>query len=195
MENEEILEKLKAPFETVGADGKTYPDHKWKMQTNGGVCVPYIDSVQVVNRLNDVLGIDGWGNTLIEMSGKGLICEITATIGDKEVTKSNIGVETSIEAQKGQASDALKRAAVNFGVGAYLKDVGSVFMKTTKVGNKTYPVTDKGIALKTGDALSSYINMKNPFRAKLTEIYRSISEADQKLIEKEFTAIWKVLTK
>lgn len=195
--NKSIAEQLAAPFETIGADGKIYPAHKWKGNTYKGdkvLCVSYIDARQAINRLNQVLGVDGWSNNLIEMSGKGLICELILSIDGKEVSKSNVGVESDYAKEKGQASDAIKRACVNFGVGAYLYEMQPVALKWTKVNGKKYPTTDKGQALITGDDLTSYINMLNPFRQKLSEIYMSIPEKDRPQIDQEFKKIWKVLT-
>jgi recombination DNA repair RAD52 pathway protein len=197
-ESTTIQQQLTAPFTMIGVDKKEYPSHKWKPQVCNNIqaiCVPYIDARQVSERLNNVLGIDGWSNTLIETTGKGMICELTAIIEGKEVTKSNIGVESDYAKEKGQASDALKRAAVNFGIGAYLYNIEPLTLKTVSVKGKNYPATDKGEALITGDALTSYINMLNPLRAKLIEIYRSLTKEDQKSIEPEFIKIWETLTK
>ena len=192
-----IAERLAAPFETLGADGKMYPAHKWRVQSlkgEGVTCIPYIDARQVVSRLNDALGIEGWSNNLIEMSGKGLICEIIIVIEGNKISKSNVGTETNVEKEKGQASDALKRAAANFGVGAYLYEMQPVKLKDVRLNGKKYPATESGTALKTGDEITSYINMLNPFRQKLSEIYLSIPESERPKIDKEFKTIWKLLT-
>lgn len=194
----EIYQKLNAPFETTGVDGQTYSAHKWKPQVINNleaICVPYIDSRQVIDRLNEVLGVDGWSNTLVEMSGEGLICELTIIVDGKEITKSNIGVKSEYAAEKGQASDALKRAATNFGIGAYLYNMEPVKLKSVVVKGKKYAATEKGEPLMTGDALTSYINMINPLRAKLTEIYKSLDKETQKNVEPQFKKIWEVLTK
>ena len=192
----DIEAKLAAPFMILGADKKMYPNHKWKPNTwikGGVICVPYIDARQVIERLNDVLGIDGWSNNLIEMSGKGLICELNLMIDGKEISKSNVGTESSFAKEKGQASDAIKRAAVNFGIGLYLYEMQPVTLKTSGSGKDKHPITEKGVVLKTGEDLSSYINMMNPLRQKLSEIYRSISKENKPKIEKEIKKIWELL--
>ena len=43
------------------------------------------------------------------------------------VTKSDCGTETDVEAEKGQASDAFKRAGVMFGIGRDLYDLGDFY--------------------------------------------------------------------
>ena len=193
MENtNEIFKKLAAPFTVTGPDGVEYPDNKWKMQTNGGVCVPYIDSRQVSQRLNEVLGITGWKDALIETSGKYIICELTIIIEGENITRSDVGTLSKIESEKGQASDALKRSAVKFGIGVYLYQMQPVTLKTVRDG-KIYPATDKGVALKDGAALSSYINQKHPLRAKFTEIYNSLDQVKKDSLDTQFKEIWEAL--
>ena len=190
MSNNETLHQLQAPFTAIGADGQVYPAHKWKVQTTKGgvaVCVPYLDANQVINRLNEVFGLDGWSNTLIETSDSGMICEITAIVGGKEVTKSNVGTPSEYEKQKGQASDAIKRAARNFGIGAYLNDIENVTLKLSG----RFAADGKGNALRTGAELTSYINQLHPLRAKLSEIYRAVGKSAG--LDNEFQKIWEAL--
>ncbi len=183
---EQIMAELAAPFTIIGADGKIYPAVKWYQQTNKGICVPYIDARQVTQRLNDVLGIDGWSNTFIETTSSGLICELSLIINGVQITKSNVGTKSNIAAEKGQASDALKRAAVAFGIGAYIYEMAPVQMQVN--GGKL--VTEKGEPLDTPDKLSSYINMKNPYKAKLSEVFKSLSKDKQTELNALFNEIW-----
>lgn len=194
-QTKEIFKRLTAPFTIVGSDGKIYHDHKWKMQSKNGLCVPYITSAQVSQRLNDVLGFDGWNNMLIETTGKFIICELTIIIDGKNITRSDVGTPSDYNGEKGQASDALKRAASRFGIGAYLRDIGNIKLNTVNKSGKTYPATQNGEALLDGEMLSSYINQTHPLRAKLTEIYNYLSKEDQKKLSKNFTEIWEALTK
>lgn len=192
----EIQKQLEARFTTIAANGEIVDNHKWKVQTTKtgmAVCVPYLDSRQVTTRLNNVLGIDGWSNTLIETSDSGMICEITIIVNGKEVTRSNVGTKSEYEAKKGMASDSIKRAAVNFGVGSYLYDMQPVKLKIAIENGKKYAATAKGEALKTGEALTSYINQKHPLRAKLTEIYNALDNNDKKEVSDNFTKIWNKL--
>jgi hypothetical protein len=205
MENEskDIFDKLSAPFEVLGADGKRYPNHKWFTKTKKGefaICVPYIDATQVSGRLNEVLGVDGWSNTLIEMSSEHpIICELTLIVNGKEITRSDIGTSSNLvysekaAQEKGRASDALKRAAKLFGVGEYLSEIQPVKLKKVASGGKTYAATEEGRALKTSDELTSYINMKHPLRAKLTEIYNALSQEQKEKQGGAFTNIWNAL--
>lgn len=176
----DLYEKLSAPFTTTDINGRVIPAHKWKMLTRNGVCVPYIDARQVAERLNQVIGVDNWSDTLIETNGNGMICEITINVGDKVITHSNIGMPSEYEREKGMASDAFKRAATKFGIGAYLYEIQPVTVPTIVKNGKKVPATNKGIELKDGEALSSYINSMHPLTMKLVEIYKALSPDKQK---------------
>ena len=180
MEKEqEIYKQLSAPFTTIGADGNEYPAHKWRIQS-GKRCIPYIDARQVSERLNQVLGVDGWNNTIEETNQKMLISNLTCIIGGKEVSHSDVGTQANTEKEKSMASDSLKRAAVHFGIGRYLYDIEPV----------TLPANTPSDIIKDGAKLSSYINQLHPMRSKLTEIYKALGDSAKKL-DKEFQAIWK----
>jgi len=137
-----------------------------------------------------VLGIDGWSNQLIETTAAGLICELSIIVNGVQITKSNVGTKSAFEAEKGQASDAMKRAAVAFGIGAYIYEISPVTLKK----NGKMLVTDKGEPLDTPDKLSSYINMKNPYKAKLSEVFYSLSKDKQTELNEMFKTIWANLT-
>ncbi len=196
MKKEEILKKLQAPFEVNGADGKIYPDLKWKVQSTKGdeaVCVPYITARQVSMRLNKVLGMN-WSDTYIEMNREALICEITINVEGESIGRSGIGVPSDYAKEKGMASDSFKRAAVKFGIGAYIAEMEPVNLEKIRKGDKIY-ASINGKALVSGAELSSYINQKHPLRAKLSEIYNSITNNKDSKIQKLFTELWKLLTK
>lgn len=106
----DILKELKRPF-----DPKLV---KWRVG-GGGKKLAYIDSRDVMKRLDEVCGVDGWQAKYIPIDN-GFICELSIRIDGEWVTKSNAAGYTKIESVKGGASDALKRAAVLFGVGRYL---------------------------------------------------------------------------
>lgn len=148
--NEELRKKLSAPM-----------PYKWRVQSakyGKATCVAYVDARDVMNRLDDVLGINGWQDSYEEHKGN-LFCTISIKTGDNVwVKRSDCGVESNMEAQKGEASDAFKRAAVKFGVGRFLYDLGVVTLKTRKHTNdKEYPCTADGRILWTGDEVTDYI--------------------------------------
>lgn len=105
-----ILRQLKDPFETRLI--------KWRVG-GGSKVLAYIDARDVMKRLDDVMGADGWQDKYIPIDG-GFICELSLKIGDEWITRSNAADYTKVEAIKGGASNALKRAASTWGIGRYL---------------------------------------------------------------------------
>jgi hypothetical protein len=129
---------------------------RWRVQSvkNGkAICVPYIDARSVHERLDEVLTPANWQNNYQQETG-------TATIGiliDGDwVFKSDVGTDTKVEAIKGKASDAFKRAAVVWGIGRDLYSMGTRVLNADSSGK--FAVTDKGTVLYTGDQLTAYIN-------------------------------------
>jgi len=191
----EILKRLSAPFESIGANGKMQPDHKWRLMTTKygtADCIPYITANQIKQRLNEVLGIDGWSSTLIETSSdlKMLICELSIEIDGKTTTRSDVGTPSEYESMKGMASDALKRSAKGLGIGAYLEQLGTVKLK--KSGK--FAMTENGTILRDPESLTSYINQRHPLRAKLAEIYRALSEESKEKHSDTFKEIFNELS-
>jgi hypothetical protein len=132
--------ELKDPFE----DGEI----KW-MVTHSGVkdenpwvrVVPYLTSRAVQNRLDAVFGMANWENVFQESpKGNGHLCGITVHMGAKSVTKWDGAGFTDIEPFKGSLSDALKRAAVQFGVGRYLYELDAVFLNCNLVNFRSESV-------------------------------------------------------
>ena len=81
----------------------------------------YVDARYVQDKLDDIMGVGNWSSDFIEIKGS-LFCRITISFlrdnGDIGiVSKMDCGTESNVEKQKGEASDAFKRAAVHFGVG------------------------------------------------------------------------------
>ena len=101
-----VTEKLKAPFDPRVIH--------WRVG-GGGTALAYIDARDVMKRLDDVCG-DLWQ---VEYPFEGC-CRIGIKIDDEWVWRSNGAGETKIEGEKGQYSDAFKRAAAVWGIGRYL---------------------------------------------------------------------------
>ena len=96
--------------------------YKWRVQSAnewGANCVAYIDARDVQDLFDDVCGAENW-QVLYEEHKGNLFAKIGVLMGDKWVWKSDCGTESNVEKQKGEASDAFKRAAVMWGVGRFL---------------------------------------------------------------------------
>jgi hypothetical protein len=92
----------------------------------------YIDARDVMKRLDDVVGWDGWRDEYREVQGR-IICRLWLHIsrdGLSEWTFREDGAgDTDTEGQKGGISDAFKRAAVKWGIGRYLYDLPSPWVQ------------------------------------------------------------------
>jgi hypothetical protein len=126
------LTALGAPF----ADA----DLEWRVQTSGkgggkgvwALIVPYLTSRAVQQRLDDVCGPANWRNEFVTGPSGGVLCGISVYLsngmdGLHWVTKWDGAENTDIEGVKGGLSGAMKRAAVQWGMGRHLYGVGDVW--------------------------------------------------------------------
>ena len=84
-----------------------------------GKPLAYIDARLVMDRLDDVAGIENWQDKYTCTQDK-TICHLSLRVGDEWITKGDGAGDTVVEGAKGGISDALKRAAVKWGIGRYL---------------------------------------------------------------------------
>ena len=102
----------------------------------------YVDARYVQDRLDDVVGAENWSNSY-RMINDVLYCDITITFPNGEiVTKSDCGTESNVEKQKGQSSDAFKRAAVMLGIGRDLYDIGNNYSMWADLNERGYAPND-----------------------------------------------------
>lgn len=106
-------------------------DIEWRLQQCGekngrfwGKALAYITSRAVQERLDEVCGADGW-QTSIKKEGEAYLCTLSIRVthddGSVEwISRVDGADSTDIEAVKGGISGAIKRAAVQFGIGRYL---------------------------------------------------------------------------
>jgi hypothetical protein len=125
--------------------------YKWRVQSfskrkTSASCVAYIDSRQVQDLLDDVVGPENWQDKYEERKGN-LFCSIGIKINGEWVWKSDCGAESNMEKQKGESSDAFKRAAVKWGIGRFLYSLKIVYVKSNEIktqNNWPYVVDDSG---------------------------------------------------
>ncbi len=114
-----LMEALAAPFE---------PDEvKFKpavVSGNRALALAYVDARVIQDRLDDVLGAAGWQDEYEFLSDGSVVCRLRLRLGDEWITKMDVGGPSEQpdegDRRKAAVSDALKRAAVKFGVGRYL---------------------------------------------------------------------------
>lgn len=112
--NENVIDALNAPTPKERINFRV----GFKNKTNTKACMlAYIDARYVMDRLDYAVGKDKWSADY-NVVGDNLFCTITINWPDGSVThKTDCGMETEVDAEKGQASDAFKRAAVHYGIG------------------------------------------------------------------------------
>ncbi len=115
-----IMEQLRSPFPINQVHWRVGATTKDKTK---GLPLAYIDARNVMNRLDEVFGIWGWMSHIDETPSGRVLCELSCLINGKIVTKTDGAGDTGTEGEKGAISDALKRAAVQFGIGRYLYSV------------------------------------------------------------------------
>jgi hypothetical protein len=104
---------------------------KFKPQSvkgNRALAIGYIDARHVMDRLDDELGIDGWRDEYTVLPGGEVECRLSLRIAGTWITKADVGSPSEQpdggDRMKAAYSDALKRAAVKFGVGRFLYRTG-----------------------------------------------------------------------
>lgn len=116
----EFFAELTAPF---GAGEVKHRDQK-------GRSLAYITARSVQNRLDQVVGPEGWTARYEQWSEDAVLCHLTITLPDgTRLMKSDVGSYSRLgeianaepgDDDKGGFSDAFKRAAVCFGIGRHL---------------------------------------------------------------------------
>ena len=105
---------------------------EWRVQsqTSTGklIVVPYINNRCVMHRFDAAFGAENWTSEFREISN-GFLCRLTVTVNKREVYREDGASKTNIEPEKGGISDAMKRAAVQFGLGRCLYDYPRVFIE------------------------------------------------------------------
>lgn len=89
------------------------------VKENGLVVLLYKTARTDYALLDETVGMMNWANDYKTIDGK-MYCGIGITDGHEWVWKWNCGVESETEAEKGQASDAMKRAGFCWGIGTEL---------------------------------------------------------------------------
>ncbi len=147
------LQDLKKPIQS-----------KWRVQSfskNKAVaaCVPYIDSRDVQNRLDEVCGPENWQSDYKEVKGN-VYAGIGILVGELWVWKWDCGTESKVEKEKGEASDSFKRSAVKWGIGRDLYESELQFARANDKKtdtNNPYVIDDTG---KRVYDLTDFINKK-----------------------------------
>lgn len=148
---------------------------KWFPQTTKGgyaTCVSYFDARDIARILDHVLGPTNWSDSYHELKGN-LFCRIEVKMEDGSVIyREDVGTESRMDKEKGEASDAFKRAATKLGI-RFAYDVG----------NKQFPMAGDYIVLDDRNKihkrdvknLAAYCNGMNTQLGLLAQLWKSDS--------------------
>lgn len=88
------------------------------------LALPYVDARAVQEKLDEAVGVMGWQDAYDHLEDGSVVCRLKLRIGGEWICKTDVGSPSGQpdegDRHKAAVSDALKRAAVKFGVGRYL---------------------------------------------------------------------------
>jgi hypothetical protein len=159
---EELTEALAAPF-----DPREVKFKPAVVNNNRALALAYVDARAIQDRLDDVLGVAGWQDEYECLPDGSVVCRLRLRLGDEWITKMDVGGQSEQpdegDRRKAAFSDALKRAAVKFGIGRYLYRLPSQwvdydarkrqFARTPTLPPSALPMPKKPAATKNGTAM------------------------------------------
>ena len=101
-----------------------------QVKSNGCSLLLYKDARCDMRILDEVFGIDGWEREHQLIDNK-LFCTVKVWSDKRNcwISKQDVGTESNTEKEKGQASDAFKRACFNIGIGRELYSAPFIWIK------------------------------------------------------------------
>jgi hypothetical protein len=116
---QDLLDRLAAPFDRT--------EIKWRAGATTGnraMALAYVDARVVQDRLDEVVGVAGWKDDYTVQADGSVVCRLSLKLGEDWITKVDVGGASEQPDQgdrlKAAFSDALKRAAIKFGIGRFL---------------------------------------------------------------------------
>lgn len=126
--SEEMFQRLAAEFPR---DSIHWRAQTLTMDGSKALALAYLDARDVMDRFDDVCTPAGWSNSYTETPRGRVIATISLLIDGAWIGKSDGAGDTAVEGEKGGVSDALKRAAVCWGIGRYLYRLPTVWAPCT----------------------------------------------------------------
>ncbi|QBR52760.1 Rad52/Rad22 family DNA repair protein [Erwinia sp. QL-Z3] len=132
------LSRLDEPFDSG--------DIEWRVQQSGttgqgkvyAMVLAYVTNRAIMNRLDEVCGKGFWRNEYQPAPCGGVMCGISIKFDGEGITKWDAAENTQVEAVKGGMSGAMKRAAVQWGIGRYLYNLEEGFAQTSTEKNNAW---------------------------------------------------------
>jgi hypothetical protein len=129
------LHKLLDPFPASAID--------WRIGQSGknasgwwATCLAYLENRAIQDRLDAVCGPGNWmvSFTPWDLGSPGVLCTLSIRTAEGWVAKQDGAEQSDIEPVKGGFSNAMKRAAVQWGIGRYLYQLPKIWAKIHEGG-------------------------------------------------------------
>lgn len=106
---------------------------------------PYLKRADILDRLDNVFGYDGWSNEYVSWNNDAQLCGITVRIDNGlAITKWDGAADSDFDSTKGGLTNSFKRAAQTLGIGRYLLKITPIFLTNDKLGENGY-ITDNAL--------------------------------------------------
>ena len=127
---DQLAEKLQKPFDDSDIEWRIQQVGKSANGSQWGMVLAYVTNRAIQTRLDEVFGVSNWKNDYKPAPDGGILCGISFYDNEKKewITKWDGAENTNIEAVKGGLSGAMKRAAVQLGIGRWLYKLDAVFV-------------------------------------------------------------------
>ena len=179
---------MEKPFRSLTAD-----DIECRVSTvseKGCSLLLYKDARCDMKILDETVGPENWQRSHELINGN-LFCNVSIWDAEKEewITKQDVGTESYTEKEKGQASDAFKRACFNWGIGRELYTAPFIWVKAENVtlkkvnrgGKDAYTTYDKfrvtQIIINNGEIKA--LAIKNDSLGKMVFAYDARSDEEK----------------
>ncbi len=117
--SDQVMAALASPFENHEIHYKPAV-----VSGNRALAIPYVDARAIQDRLDLVLGLSHWKDEYECLADGSVICRLSIRVDEEWIVKVDVGGPSDQpdegDRRKAAFSDALKRAAVKFGIGRYL---------------------------------------------------------------------------
>jgi hypothetical protein len=128
------LTNLKAPFSQTELDWRIVRAKDGDGGQVMAIVAPYVTNRAIMERLDETVGPSNWRNEYTDGPDGGILCGLSIRIDGEWVTKWDGAENTNLEPVKGGLSGAMKRAAVQWGIGRYLYSIETVFAAVNQNG-------------------------------------------------------------
>lgn len=140
---QELFDALCQPFPASHVEWRVGSTNAEKTK---GLPLCYIDARAVMDRLDSICGPENWQCNYTQTGNGSIVCNLGIRVpGGDWIWKADGAGATDFEGEKGMLSDALKRAAVRWGIGRYLYELKAKWVPIEQRG-KSHFIPDAELA-------------------------------------------------